>query len=110
MAHHRLIFVYFVRYFFEIAWEVNHVIFALLVVVILGGFLISRVEGISLADSVYFAFVTGFTIGYGDITPNTIIGRVISLIIGLTGIVFTGIVVAISVRALSKAFEHEQKK
>jgi len=86
------------------------VIFALLVVVILGGLLISLVEGISLSDSVYFAFVTGFTIGYGDITPDTIIGRVISLIIGLTGIVFTGIVVAISVRALSKAFEHEYKK
>jgi len=86
------------------------VIFVLLVVVILGGLVISKVEGVGVFSSIYFAFVTGFTIGYGDITPNSVIGRVISLIIGLTGIVFTGIVVAISVRALSKAFEHENKK
>lgn len=78
--------------------------------VILGALVISIVEGISVADSIYFAFITGFTIGYGDITPNTVIGKAISLIIGITGIIFTGIVIAISVRALSKAFEHENKK
>ncbi len=85
-------------------------IFVLLVVVILGGLVISKVEGVGVFSSIYFAFVTGFTIGYGDITPNSVIGKVISLIIGLTGIVCTGIVVAISVRALSKAFEHEHKR
>lgn len=110
MSHHRLILIYFVRYFFNIAWKVNHVIFILLIMFILGALVISKVEGISVANSIYFAFITGFTIGYGDITPNTIIGKVISLIIGITGIIFTGIVVAISVRALSKAFEHEYKK
>lgn len=107
MTHHKLTFSLFVRYFFQIASKVWHVIIMLLVLVILGGLLISRVEGISLFDSLYWAFITGFTIGYGDITPQTLIGKVISLVIGLAGIIFTGMVVAISVRALSEALKHQ---
>jgi voltage-gated potassium channel len=110
MTQHKLTFFVFIRYFFQIASQVKHVIIMLLVFVILGGLLISRVEGIGLFDSLYWAFITGFTIGYGDITPHTAIGKVISLIIGLEGIIFTGIVVAISVRALAEAFKHQHEK
>jgi len=86
------------------------VLLVLLVVVVLGGFLMSRVEGISLFDALYWAFITAFTIGYGDITPHTAIGKVLSLIIGLEGIILTGIVVAISVTALREAREHGRKR
>lgn len=110
MDHHKLAFLVFVRYFVQIAWQVKHVLLVLLVVVVLGGFLMSRVEGISLFDALYWAFITAFTIGYGDVTPHTVIGKVISLIIGLAGIIFTGIVVAISVRALSEAVKHQDKR
>jgi Na+-translocating ferredoxin:NAD+ oxidoreductase RnfE subunit len=81
-----------------------------LVLVIVGALIISRVEGMSLGDSIYFAFITGFTIGYGDIAPITIIGRVTSVFIGLTGIVFTGLVVAVSSKALHSAVEKEKLK
>jgi hypothetical protein len=110
MTQHKLTFFVFLRYFIQIAVKVWHVLIMLLVLNIVGGFLFSRVEGIGLFHSLYWAFVTGWTIGYGDITPHTAFGKVISLIIGLSGIVFTGMVVAISVKALSEAFKHQGNK
>ncbi len=110
MAHQNLVFLKFIRYFLKYSWSVIHVLIILLIFFILGAVLISRVEGINLANSIYFSFITGFTIGYGDISPNTITGKVISVLIGLIGIIYTGLVVDIYIRALSKALEHENKK
>jgi voltage-gated potassium channel len=70
----------------------------------------SIVEGVSIGNSMYLSFITAFTIGYGDITPVTIIGRVLSVIIGLIGIIFTGLVVAIATRALVSTIQEEKKK
>jgi voltage-gated potassium channel len=70
----------------------------------------SIVEGISIGNSMYLSFITAFTIGYGDITPVTIIGRVLSVIIGLIGIIFTGLVIAIATRALVSTIQEENKK
>lgn len=81
----------------------------LLIFIIVGAVLISRAEGINLGNSIYFSFITGFTIGYGDISPNTITGKVISVLLGLIGIIYTGLVVAISIRALSKTLEQESE-
>lgn len=53
-------------------------------------------EGIELGAAIYFAFVTGFTIGYGDIVPETSLGRCVSILIGMNGLVFSGIMVAIA--------------
>jgi voltage-gated potassium channel len=75
-----------------------------------GALLMSIVEGVSIGNSMYLSFITAFTIGYGDITPVTIIGRVLSVIIGLIGIIFTGLVVAIATRALVSTIQEEKKK
>jgi len=82
---------------------------SLLVFVILDAMVIALVEGISIGNSMYFSFITAFTIGYGDITPITIIGRVLAILIGLLGIIFTGLVVAISSRALLTTIEEEKR-
>lgn len=47
----------------------------------------SRVEGWSLLDSFYFCVVTLETVGYGDITPTTDLGKIFTIfyiIVGLT--------------------------
>lgn len=44
-------------------------------VIILGGFSMGRLEGWSLLDSVYYAFITAVTLGYGDFSPVTRPGR-----------------------------------
>ena len=56
-----------------------------------------------VTDTLYFAFVTGLTIGYGDIVMKTPAGRLIALSIGFIGILFTGAMVAVLVYAVRES-------
>src|SRR3954470_9420712 len=69
------------------------------------GIVIGRIEGWGIGEALYFTFVTGLTIGYGDVTPKHLLGRLLALIIGFAGIVLTGLIAAISVQALRSAEE-----
>jgi voltage-gated potassium channel len=48
----------------------------------------------------YWSFITALTIGYGDIRPDKKSTRILSVIIGMLGIMFTGIIVAATTKAL----------
>lgn len=76
---------------------------ALLVLMMGLGVVIGLIEGWRLSDSLYFAFVSGLTIGYGDLVPKTLLSRVLAVVIGMTGILLTGLVAAIAVQALLAA-------
>jgi hypothetical protein len=67
------------------------------------GLIVGRLEGWRLIDATYFTFVTGLTIGYGDLVPSRLGARLIALAIGFTGILLTGLVAAVGVRALQQA-------
>ena len=67
------------------------------------GLLIGHIEGWRIIDALYFTFVTGLTIGYGDLTPRHVVSRLLAVVIGLAGIVMTGLVAAVSVEALRAA-------
>jgi len=69
------------------------------------GVLAGLVEGWSLAESIYFAFVSGLTIGYGDLAPATLAGRAMAVLIGLCGVLFTALLAAVAVRALTAVRE-----
>jgi hypothetical protein len=69
------------------------------------GVVIGRIEDWRIGEALYFTFVTGLTIGYGDVTPKHFAGRLLALMIGFAGIVLTGLIAAISVRALAAAGE-----
>jgi voltage-gated potassium channel len=58
----------------------------LLSITVLGALGFSAVEGIPLSDALYFGLVTVATVGYGDITPKTDMGKVIATIIILGGV------------------------
>ena len=64
------------------------------------GIIIGLREGWPLADSVYFTFVTGLTIGYGDLVPTHPLTRTLAAVIGATGIVLTALLAAVAVRSL----------
>src|ERR1700736_921927 len=64
------------------------------------GLLIGHIEKWRIEDALYFTFVTGLTIGYGDLTPRHVVSRLLAVIIGFAGIVLTGFVAAVSVEAL----------
>lgn len=76
----------------------------LLVIVVLGHFL-GRLEGWSRLDSMYFAFITATTVGYGDFHPRKRLSKILAIVIALVGIIFTGIVVAIALQAGQHAYK-----
>ena len=73
------------------------------------GLLIGYIEGWHIHESLYFTFVTGLTIGYGDLSPRHIVSRFLAVVIGFSGIVLTGIVAAVTVKALD-ATTHDSNK
>lgn len=75
----------------------------LLVTVCLGQ-IVGRVESWAKFDALYWSFITATTVGYGDIRPLRRSSKVLSILIALTGLILTGIIVSIAVRAASYAF------
>jgi hypothetical protein len=74
-----------------------------LLIMIVLGLLIGYVEGWNISNALYFTFVTGLTIGYGDLTPRHLVSRCLAVVIGFSGIVLTGLIAAVSVKALDVA-------
>ena len=69
------------------------------------GLAVGRLEGWSMHEAIYFAFVTALTIGYGDHTPKTLLTRTLAILIGICGIVMTALLAAVAVKALPAARE-----
>ena len=67
------------------------------------GMLIGFVEGWPFGDTVYFTFITGITIGYGDVVPRQMLTRVLAIGIGFSGLFLTGLIAAIAVHAMRSA-------
>ena len=67
------------------------------------GLLTGFVEGWSLGDAVYFTFITGLTIGYGDLVPRQALTRALAIGIGYFGLFATGVIAAMAVYAMHSA-------
>ncbi|MGQ0578240.1 MAG: potassium channel family protein [Betaproteobacteria bacterium] len=79
------------------------ILFGLLAIMVALGVVIGRLEDWTLLDGIYFAFVSGLTIGYGDLVPTRPLARVLAIGIGVIGVLLVGLIVAIGVRALERA-------
>ena len=69
--------------------------------------LIGLAEGWGLGGGIYFAFVTGLTIGYGDLAPSMALTRIVAVVIGFLGVVLTGLLAALAVTALQAALSRD---
>lgn len=89
-----------------IVWPVLSVLFAAKAVL---GVIIAAVEGWTLGQGVYFAFVTGLTIGYGDFVPRHPLTQILAVVIGFLGIILIGLVSALAVKAFQLSSEPHQR-
>lgn len=71
-----------------------------LTAIIVGAVFYHYVEDLSWVDSVYFCVVTLATVGYGDITPTTDIGKIFTIFYILLGV---GIIATFINLALKRA-------
>jgi hypothetical protein len=82
---------------------------ALLIVMVALGVAVGLIEDWPLRDSIYFTFVSGLTIGYGDLVPKTLLARALAIAIGITGVLLTSLIAAIGVQALLAASRDERR-
>jgi hypothetical protein len=85
----------------HLTWPVLSIIFAIQVAF---GLIIGFLEGWP-GDAVYFTFITGLTIGYGDIAPRQGFARALAAAIGVAGLFLTGVIAGIAVYAMRKALD-----
>ena len=82
----------------RVVWPV---LSALVGIIVALGVVTGLIEGWSVQESIYFAFVSGLTIGYGDLAPKTLLTRVLAILIGMCGVLVTALVAAVAVKALT---------
>ena len=103
-------FTSFSRHFFRAIWYVKFVILTLVALMVAGAGAVTLVEKMPFGETLYFAFVTALTIGYGDIVVKTPLGQLVAILIGFIGILFTGLMVAVLVYAVRESLEEFKKR
>ena len=96
----RRLFLHGLGHGIQITWPV---LSAILLWQLAFGLLATWLEHWPLGDGLYFTFITGLTIGYGDLVPKQPLSRFLAIVIGLSGTVLTGLIAAVAVHALQTA-------
>jgi Ion channel len=88
----------------HVTWPV---LSAILVIQLALGLLTGFVEGWPVGDAVYFTFITGLTIGYGDLVPRLALARALAIGVGFFGLFVTALIAAIAVYAMRSALSDD---
>ena len=99
----------FIQYFFIGILFTSPVLIAISLFIILLGHFVGKIEGWSRFDTLYYSFITATTVGYGDFPPRHKRSKMLAIVIAFCGLLLTGIVVAIALHALDKAFEDSDR-
>lgn len=70
------------------------------VILLVGTLFYHNIEKMSFVDSFYFSFVTLATIGYGDLHPVTVIGKLFTVVYGILGLGLVSLSVGVVAREL----------
>ena len=68
--------------------DFDHVLWFTFCTIMVGATSISIIDGMSFGDAVWWSFVTTTTVGYGDIAPATLGGRLVATCLMIIGIGF----------------------
>lgn len=82
-------------------------VFSAMLIVLLG-MIVGMRESWGRLDSMYWAFITATTVGYGDIRPSGPVSKILSILIALIGMTFTGILVALAIYAATTAMGQQE--
>ena len=75
------------------------------ILLVFGTIFYSQVEGWSLVDSFYFSVVTLTTVGYGDLTPDTPVGKLATTIYIFFGLSVIGVFASSLVKSRAHRIE-----
>lgn len=87
---------------------------SVLVLILSGVLFYTRVEGWSVLDSFYFVIITMTTVGYGDFSPVTVAGKLVTVFFILAGIglflAFLSRIAALATESAAQARKKSKKK
>ena len=83
-------------------------VFTLLLIIGLG-IIVGLRESWGRYDSIYWAFITATTVGYGDIRPLKSVSKALSILIALIGMIFSGLLVALAINAATITLTDQPK-
>lgn len=97
--------MYFLRVFFSDLLYASPVLAFLVVLIIIIGTAIGKIEGWSRQDSLYHAFINATTVGYGDFRPSKKMSKSLAVLLAFVGLIFTGMILAIALHAADYAYQ-----
>ena len=95
----------FIVEFASLLFSASPLFLALFLIIAGRSMLIGRWEGWSTADSLYFGFITGLTVGYGDMRPGSGKSKALAILIAFLGLILTGLMVALAVEAAGVVYD-----
>ena len=87
--------------------ELRALLIIVVVTLLAGMVFYHRVEGWSFLDALYFSVISLTTVGYGDLSPQTSIGKIFTIIYILAGL---GILAAFVTTVANIAFKRTDRK
>ena len=94
----------FVIFFVHHLFLISPLLGLLLFIITSIGLVVGRIEKWRMFNAVYWSLITALTVGYGDYRPTHKISKFLSIVIVFSGLIFTGIMVALALDAATKAF------
>ena len=80
--------------------ELAGVLVIIAVAIVVARAVIARFDRVPLEQALYLAFITAFTVGFGDVAPSSRGARVVTVILAFLGLILVGVLVAIAAHAL----------
>lgn len=86
------------------------ILYGLVVLIVATALVLSMVEeNMPIQDSLWYCFALVTTIGFGDVTASTFLGRILSVILGVYGIVVVALITSIIVNFYNETRTTEPK-
>lgn len=95
----------FLTLFLWASYLVLPLLFLFLLVIIVLGQVVGRIEKWTHFDGLYWSLITATTVGYGDIHPVARLSKCLSILIAVVGMMLTGIIVSVTLYTASLTIE-----
>lgn len=100
----------FIQLFFWAIYLVAPLLAFLSLLIIILGQIVCSIEKWGRFDGLYWSFITATTVGYGDIRPLKKISKFLAVFIAMVGLMFTGIVIAVTLNTAGIALDKHVDK